>query len=162
MAQNAYLTLAGKKQGNIVGPVTQKGREGSILVHAFDHSVVSPRDPASGLPTGKRMHKPLNILKEIDKTSPLLRTALVNNETITAFELKFWTLVSINGVEKQNYTIRLINASIASISEAMFDNEDPNLQKFPLRENVSFTYQKIEWIWVDGNVIASDDWEAVV
>jgi hypothetical protein len=23
------------------------------------HEIVSPRDPASGLPTGKRMHKPL-------------------------------------------------------------------------------------------------------
>lgn len=32
--------------------------------------VVSPRDPASGLPTGKRMHKPLTITKELDKMSP--------------------------------------------------------------------------------------------
>ena len=26
------------------------------------HAIVSPRDPASGLPTGKRMHKPYSIL----------------------------------------------------------------------------------------------------
>jgi hypothetical protein len=32
--------------------------------------VVSPRDAASGLPTGKRQHKPLTITKEIDKSSP--------------------------------------------------------------------------------------------
>ncbi|HJT17187.1 MAG TPA: type VI secretion system tube protein Hcp [Thermoanaerobaculia bacterium] len=30
------------------------------------------RDPASGLPTGKRMHKPFVITKELDKSSPLL------------------------------------------------------------------------------------------
>jgi type VI secretion system (T6SS) effector Hcp len=35
-----------------------------------EEGVVSPRDPASGLPTGKRMHKPFVITKEIDKSSP--------------------------------------------------------------------------------------------
>jgi hypothetical protein len=30
------------------------------------------RDPASGLPTGKRMHKPFVITKELDKSTPLL------------------------------------------------------------------------------------------
>jgi hypothetical protein len=28
---------------------------------AKDHAIVSPRDPASGLPTGQRMHKPFRI-----------------------------------------------------------------------------------------------------
>jgi hypothetical protein len=32
--------------------------------------LASPRDPASGLPTGKRMHKPFVITKYIDKSSP--------------------------------------------------------------------------------------------
>ena len=35
-------------------------------------SVISPRDAASGLPTGKRMHKPFVITKELDKASPML------------------------------------------------------------------------------------------
>lgn len=38
--------------------------------------VVSPRDAASGLPTGKRQHAPVIIRKELDKSTPLLgRTA---------------------------------------------------------------------------------------
>ncbi len=32
--------------------------------------IVSPRDVASGLPTGKRMHKPLIITKELDRSVP--------------------------------------------------------------------------------------------
>jgi hypothetical protein len=32
MALNAYLILKGQKQGEIKGSVTQKGREGTILV----------------------------------------------------------------------------------------------------------------------------------
>ena len=75
MALNAYLTLKGQKQGAIRGSVTQKGRENSILVHAFSNEILSPRDPATGLPTGKRMHKPFVILKEVDRGSPQLWNA---------------------------------------------------------------------------------------
>jgi type VI secretion system secreted protein Hcp len=27
---------------------------------------------------------------------------------------------------------------------------------------VAFTYQKIEWTWVDGGITAMDDWESPV
>ena len=70
MALNAYLTLKGQKQGDIKGSTTQKGREGTIMVIAQSHEIVSPRDAASGLPTGKRQHKPMVITKEVDKSSP--------------------------------------------------------------------------------------------
>ena len=31
------------------------------------HEIVSPRDPASGLPTGKRQHKPFGYIGETEK-----------------------------------------------------------------------------------------------
>jgi type VI secretion system secreted protein Hcp len=161
MASNAYLTLKGQKQGTISGSVTQKGLEGSILVHSFSNSVTSPRDPASGLATGKRMHQPLTILKELDKSSPLLWNALVNNETLTSWQLAVWAPTP-TGLDKQIYTITLTNASIASIREFMVDNEDPTLLKLPVREEITFTYQKIQWTWVDGGISAQDDWQAPV
>ena len=49
MALNAYLKLKGQKQGPIAGSVTQKGREGKIMVIATSHEIVSPRDAASGV-----------------------------------------------------------------------------------------------------------------
>jgi len=160
MALNAYLTLQGKKQGNITGSVIQKGREGSILVHSFSNEIISPRDAASGLPTGKRQHQPLTIVKEVDKSSPQLWSALVNNETLVTWQLKFWSAaVAPVGVERQTYTIQLTNASIASMREYMPDNDDPNNAKLPLLEQISFTYQKIQWTWTDGGITASDDWE---
>src|SRR3954469_24423395 len=91
MALNAYLKLKGQKQGELKGSVTQKGREGKIMVIAVSHEIVSPRDPASGLPTGKRMHKPLVITKELDKSSPILYAVLCNNENIPKLEIQFWT-----------------------------------------------------------------------
>jgi hypothetical protein len=31
------------------------------------HTITSPRDPASGLPTGKRQHKPFTFLADLDE-----------------------------------------------------------------------------------------------
>src|SRR5690242_2509508 len=126
MALNAYLKLKGQKQGEIKGSVTQKGREDKIMVIAVSHEIVSPRDPASGLPTGKRMHKPLVLTKELDKSSPLLWNVLTNNENIPELHVEFWT-PQINaktgtGSEVQHYTIDLVNANIASIQFRMPNN----------------------------------------
>ena len=164
MALNAYLKLKGQKQGEIKGSVTQKGREASIQILAVSHEIISPRDPASGLPTGKRMHKPLVITKELDKSSPLLYQALTNNENIPEFEMKFYAAqVKASagiGQEVNHYTIKLTNANIASINFKMLNNRNPELMKYPELEEVAFTYQKIEWLWNDGGIMAMDDWEA--
>ncbi|MBI9042815.1 type VI secretion system tube protein Hcp [Lutibacter sp.] len=44
--------------------------------------VVSPRDAASGLPTGKRQHSPLTIKSEIDKSSPQLLNAVSSDVAV--------------------------------------------------------------------------------
>ena len=168
MALNAYLRLKAAKQGDIKGSVTQKGREGRIAVIAFSHEIVSPRDSASGLPTGKRMHKPLVITKELDKSTPLLHAALVSNEAITSFTLDCFSVVARlgpgagAGAEVNDFTITLANASIASIRMVMPNNRNPELTKLATYEEIAFTYEKITWTWVDGGVTASDDWETPV
>jgi type VI protein secretion system component Hcp len=40
---------------------------------AAQAGVASPRDAASGLPTGKRQHKPMTVTKPIETSAPLLR-----------------------------------------------------------------------------------------
>jgi type VI secretion system secreted protein Hcp len=163
MALNAYLKLTGQKQGDIKGSVTQKGREGKIMVIAVTHEVFSPRDQVSGLPTGKRQHRPFIITKELDKSTPLLFSALVNNENISSWELQFFTPhiqagTGAAGMEVNHYTVRLTNASIMDIKSVMLNNKNFELAKFAEYEEVAFTYQKIQWTWVDGNIIAEDSW----
>ncbi len=163
MALNSYLKLKGQRQGEIKGSVTQKGRENKIMVIAVSHEIISPRDAASGLPTGKRMHKPFVITKELDKATPLLYAALTTNENISEWELQFWTpqlrATTGTGNEVQHYTVKLTNANIASISFRMANNKHPDLMKFAEYEEIAFTYQKIEWTWNDGGITAGDDWE---
>lgn len=166
MALNSYLTLKGQKQGNIKGSVTQKGREGQIMVIAVSHEIVSPQDSASGLPTGKRQHKPLVITKELDKSSPLLYKALVSNETLTSFVLNFYRPAhqasTGGGAEEHYFRIELTNAAIAAIDFRMLNNKNPELLRYAEYEEIAFTYQKITWTYLDGGVTASDDWETPV
>lgn len=151
----SYLNMTGARQGKIVGSVTTRGREGSIEVLGFSHAIVSPRDPASGLPTGKRQHKPITIRKRIDKSTPLLFNALVKNENITEWKLDFWRPTA-QGAEQLYYTISLVNANIASVTV----ETDPATGE--AYELISFTYQKIIWTWTDGGITAEDDWESPV
>jgi len=157
MALNAYMRLTSETQGEIKGSVTQAGREDSILVIGFSHQVDSPRDSASGLPTGKRQHNPLTITKEIDKSTPLLMNALTNNENITEMELRFWQ-PSRSGKEFQYYTIQLVNAHIVTIQQEMLNNQYPENMRQKEREHVSFVYQKIIWTYMDGGISTESDW----
>ena len=45
-----------------------------------DAELAAPRDAASGLPTGKRQHKPITITKPVDKASPKLAEAVVKGK----------------------------------------------------------------------------------
>jgi type VI secretion system secreted protein Hcp len=159
---NAYLRLSGQKQGKITGSSMTKGREGTIEVIGASHGLLSPRDPATGLPTGKRQHRPLTITKELDRSTPMLRQALVFNETLTSFELSFYMTSIKTHAEAQYFTIKLTNASIASIDMTMPNNRHADLASLETSEDVTFTYQKIEWDWLDPSITAYDDWQAPI
>ncbi len=150
-ANTIFLTLTGQKSGVVKGSVTQKGRENSILVSAVEDEVISPRDPASGLPTGKRQHKPIKVTIELDQSAPILYNMLSSNENIPTLELKFWH-PSTSGVETQFYTVRLTNASIAEIHASTDATHTAML-------DVSFTYQKVQWTWNEGGITAMDNWQ---
>lgn len=166
MASKSFISLKGQKQGDIKGGITNKGKEGMIGVFSFSHDISSPRDPSSGLATGKRMHKPFIFTKEIDKASPLLMNVLTTNENLTEVNIHIYTQSPNPGVnidsEVEVYKIKLTNASISDIQTSMHNILDPQEMKFPVLETISLTYQKIEWTWVNGGVTASDDWEARV
>lgn len=159
MALNAYLTVVAERQGPVLGSVTQKGREGKILVFATYHAIVCPRDPASGRPTGKRAHKPFVCTKETDRSTPLLFQILCTNENIREAKIDFWTSTPL-GFEKQHFTVRLINATLCAMTLKKADTRSPRLARLPDYEEVSFVYQRIEHTWTEGRITAYDDWEA--
>jgi len=155
-ANIAFVQITGAKQGAIKGSVSQKGREGTIRASEISHEIVSPRDPASGLPTGRRQHKPFTVKLELDRATPLLFNSLVNNEILTDVTIRFWKPSNV-GVEVNHFNVKLTNASVASIKMIHPDSTPDSI--FTEAIEVGFTYQKIEWTWTDGGITAMDDWE---
>lgn len=165
MPTPAYLTINGYRQGLItggastpdsVGNVYQKGHEDQIMVQAFSHQVIIPRDPQSGQPTGQRVHKPLMISKILDKSSPLIFNALTSAEVLETCRI-VWYRTTTNGPELY-YTIDLDDAVIVDVQSRMPNCNDPNSAHLTHMEDVYFTYRKITWTHNVCGTTGSDDW----
>jgi len=157
MALSSYLNCTFQAQGEMKGGVTQKGLEGTVEVIALSHEIVSPRDAASGLPTGKRMHKPMVCMFSLDQSAPQFYGALVNNENISKFRLRLYK-PEPGGTTKNYFSIELEDASVASIQLRKLNNKNPELTRFETCLEVTFTYRKILWTNHAPSVANSDDW----
>ncbi len=140
----------------MIGTIAITGKQGAFTRSPFSiegliHEIVSPRDPASGLPTGRRLHKPITITAEVGIAAPQLMNAIAQNQTLPTVVISLYKA----GTTTVGTTITLTNASVSDFSNQCN-------AAYPNCETPSFTYQKIEWTWVDGNITASDDWEAPI
>jgi type VI secretion system secreted protein Hcp len=142
-----YADIKGSKQGAIKGAVLAKAYDGQIEVHTVEWGVGSPRDVSTGLPTGRRVARPVQITKTMDKSSPLLHTAVVNNESLT---VKISYTVEGQG-HKAFATVALTNAMIQNFNVSSSYNGSTV-------ETISFTYTKIEFTWAEGGITSQDDW----
>jgi type VI secretion system secreted protein Hcp len=159
----AYLKLTSQKMGEIKGTARQRGREGQILVMAVNHEIISPKDAATGLPSGKRQHQAIVITKEVDNTTPQLHQILVENSPITDAVLTFYgtdPTRAFMGTETELYCITLHNVFISRIELALHNLLEDQKRNANLVEKVSFVYHEIEWKWTNGNIIANDTWSA--
>lgn len=156
-AASFFMTATGQKSGKIKGGSTIKGREGQIELLGIEQFVKSPRDAASGLPTGRRIHHPLQVAAKLDKSAPLLWNALVMNENLTEVKIDCWGGISkASGIasgsgNKVYYTVKLTHAQLCEFQH--FTAVDGTLCFV-----AAFTFQKIEWTWTDGGINAQDDW----
>jgi type VI secretion system secreted protein Hcp len=106
------------------------GKATTAASRAGTGKTATGRDVASGQASGKRMHKPFVIMREIDKASPLLMKASASGELFSAAEVD---LVE-NG---RTVHYKMSDVIISSVSKASSGGDRP-------MESVSFTYQKIE------------------
>jgi type VI secretion system secreted protein Hcp len=170
MPTPAYMSIEGTTQGNItagcftedsVGNIYVEGHEDEVLVEAFKHNIIIPRDPQSGQPTGQRVHQPVTITKVYDKSSPLLYQALCSGERLPRVEIK-WYRTSPAGKQEHYFTHVLEDAVIVDINAAMPNCQDPGQAHFTHLEEVSMTYRKITWEHVVAGTSGSDDWRTPI
>jgi type VI secretion system secreted protein Hcp len=141
------MTIQGQRQG--VFPGNKGGTIGGLR---FSYLLKSPRDPASGLPTGKRMHTPVVFTKTLGTASPQIFSALSTNENLPS------VVISVPGGDGGlGYRVKLTNANLAELRQY---TELVNGVATVL-EDVSFTFQKIEVQDLGSGAMATDDWNVL-
>jgi type VI secretion system secreted protein Hcp len=158
MAYEFYVTITGSTQGKLKGDSTRKGQGDGLRGFGLSYSVLSPRDAASGLPTGRRQHGPVTFLKPWGAGSVQLFQVLYTNEVLTSVLFEF-VETTRDGVERVTDTIRLANATVTGLRRYV-DRAQPAGADSPPADEVELVFQRIELEHGAERITASDDWTA--
>jgi type VI secretion system secreted protein Hcp len=132
------MFVSGARQGNFKGSPKGNGREGMRILEVRTQ-VASP----SGRASGKRQHKPITVVKEVDAASPKLTQALQRREVLQV-------TIEFNPAGRTPEKMELTNAVIVNIHTVRQGAKEA--------EEIELEYQKIEWTFTGGKKTLSDDW----
>jgi|SRR3954451_6387081 type VI secretion system secreted protein Hcp len=157
MAYEFYVTVEGKRTGRFHEEAAGgKGKAaGKVTGLAFDYSVDSPRDQATGMATGKRVHHPISFVKQWGASSPQFFLALVTNDVLSTVLFEFMSTSEV-GKQQVFHTIKLTNAAVSAI-EQFVAHDDQDARDARALEKISLTFQRIEITNLDANTTAMDD-----
>lgn len=153
MSNPAYLWLEDEGGAPIVGGSLVNGRVGAIELKSLSHNLNIPIDGNTGRLTGTRVHAPIMVQKEFDKTTPLLYRALVNGATLKRGIIKLYE-VSEAGQEMEYFNILLDNVKIVSITPDLY----PGASTGTHLETIMLRYEMITWKHCNGNMVFKDSW----
>lgn len=143
MALPGYMKVTGENQGFMESECDLDGRAGYIVVQGVQHSVRLPTDQR-GLPNGRRVHMPITIIKEVDRTSPMLYQALADGELLTDVVIDWYQLDGA-GMEEIYYRQSLKNAQITAIDFDVEHQTEVAKARVGHLERVSLIYDSITW-----------------
>lgn len=143
MAERAYVTIKGAKQGTFAGDGSGGKNKDRIAMFSFEFELQSPRDAATGQASGKRQWKPIVITKEWGAATPQILTALATDEVLTSVLFEF-IATAPQGQEQLDHSIQLTNASIADFRDTAQNVPPPLGTNLRALDQITFTFRKIE------------------
>jgi type VI secretion system secreted protein Hcp len=145
-AIDAYMKIEGAKQGKFMGATDER-------ITITDFSYQAP-DKMSGLPSGRRMHSSITIVKEVDKATPMFSAATNTGEVLKNVEIDF-VHPGPNGSQEIYKSLILTNATVTTIRRIM-GGEKP-------KESITISFDPENAVAKNkaGNKTAMDDWSAM-
>ncbi|AJJ61345.1 Hcp family type VI secretion system effector [Yersinia aldovae] len=142
MANLIYLTIEGEKQGLIsagcstydsIGNKFQAAHTNQIMIYSLTHGINREQNAN---------HLPINIIKPVDKSTPLLGMAISNNELL---HLTFdFYRTSKEGSQERYFSIDVNKATLKRVGinyPHILTHEDSQPE-----EMLSVSYKDIKWI----------------
>jgi len=148
------MQIKGQKLGAIKGANGEK-----IDFIGFNYVIKAPQNSGTGNVPGKRVHKPLILVKEWDESSPQLLEAMITGEPMEII-MEFNSTKNVTGLNILYQTIRLHNARIVEISNqgGAYANDKSSLPG-KVHEEISLTFQSMEMINPYSKIPVIDNWE---
>jgi type VI secretion system secreted protein Hcp len=149
-----YGSIAGSGgKGRVLG---MKQGNKTLTPGNLSFAIESPRDPHTGLASGKRQHSPLVIIKESEPSTPLFFRAA--NQTFPTLTLYFKS-TDAQGKEQLYFMIALTNA-VVSHHRQYQPGQPGHTEELHTNEieEIELTFQKIVYTNVSGKKAATDDW----
>lgn len=165
MSQPLYVKITGATQGEItkgaftadsVGNIYQEGHEDEAFCQSLAYHVTLPRDPQSGQVTGQRVPMPAKLIKYVDKSSPLLLSAIAAGEVLQ-IEATFYR-TSTQGRQEKYYTVKFTDAVAVEYKAHTPLALEPNNAPYRDMDELAFTYRKIDVTHDIAGTAGSDDW----
>ncbi|WP_064737405.1 Hcp family type VI secretion system effector [Bradyrhizobium sp. Ai1a-2] len=170
MSLEAYMTIKGKKQGDIskdaskpdsIGQVARSdtSNQSKITVVAVAAGITVPRDMTSGVATGARNHQPAVFTKFFDRASPLLWQALATNEVLEEVVCEFYRTDPSGMPQPQNFfKVTWKNATLIEGKGYVPLTINPQNNFYQNMEDWSFTYKEVKWEHIPGSTSGEDKW----
>ena len=145
-----YIRIQGNVQGEIKGECTQYDKKDMIVSYSFNDSLRIPCDDHTGLPTGQREHLAASFIHAVDRATPKLQKAACTGERVKIRVDKY--RIGADGSEQKYFTLTYEDAII--VGTELFDGENGTMY-----EKITFTFAKVTYTYVDGNIEYTDDWK---
>lgn len=160
MSIPVHLSLTDSNGSPIRGSSLVAGREGSIEILRFSHGMHIPFDGNSGMLTGTRVHSPIVVEKDIDRSSPYLYRALCQHQTLQKGIFR-WYQINDAGHESEFFNITVENIKICTINPLLphIKSHTEDRPAVPC-ETMFIAYEKITWCYLEGNIQYSDQWNS--
>jgi len=160
LALFGYLRVTNNSGDVVEGDCHIAGYEHWIPIWSGHHKICLPTAP-NGLPTGKRLHYPLTVSKQIDRTSPILHSLLSRGETLKEVVIDWYRVNPKTSETEAYFRQKLSDVQVSEIgfhTQSHFSGDD---HKNPLphsghMESVQFIYDNIIWTYLDGGIEFED------
>lgn len=129
-----------------------------MTILQMDHVVEIPVDVKDATATGTRRHGAMELIANIDKATPLLMESVCRSKTIPKVKIEFWR-TDESGTQVNYYNINMEIVRIVK-AETWFPNvDDAPTSTYKDMMSYQLRYDKIEWVFTDGNLAFSDEWK---
>lgn len=166
MANPARLVVYGNNNQPLKGSVSVFDPDNAELtgseIHEFSHQVFTiEKDYLYALLYGIdfiRQHKPLVIVKPVDKMSVPLRSLLMKGAFLPKVEVRWYTYREDSATLQEYFRMTMEHVRLHMMSMAIPDVKNPDLERYGHIETISFCYQQITWLYKKGTLLYTDIW----